>query len=60
MQWVSIELCDLPTYEELPILEYFLTEFEEEVTEPQFLLALEFSLKVAPARWWVTHKHSIS
>ena len=60
MQRVSTKVCDLPTYEGLPNLESFLTEFEEKVTEPQRLLALDFTLKATPARWWVTHKQSIS
>ena len=39
---------------------YFLAEFEEKVTESQRLSALEFVLKATPARWWGTHKQSIS
>ena len=35
VQWVGIEVSDIPTYEVFPNLEYFLTEFEERVTEPQ-------------------------
>ena len=56
--WVGTEVCDIPTYEGFPNLEYFLTQFKEKVTEPQFLLALEFALKDTPARWWVAHKQS--
>ena len=33
MRLVGIEACDLPTYEVFPSLEYFLTEFEEKLTE---------------------------
>ena len=50
MQWVGIKVCDIPTYEGFPNLEYFLTEFEEKVTEPQRLITLEFALKDTPAR----------
>ena len=46
----------LHTLEGLPNLETFLTEFEERVTEPQRLSALDFALKYTPARWWVSHK----
>ena len=56
---VGIEVCDLPTYEGLPNLEYFLIKFDEKVTEPQCLLTLDFALKFTPSRWWVAHKQSI-
>ena len=60
IRWVGIEVCDIPTYEGFPNLEYFLTEFEEKVTKPQHLLALDFALKDTLARWWVSHKQTIS
>ena len=60
MRWVGIEVVDLPTYEGLPNLLYFLTEFEEKITEHQCLSSLDFVLKATPARWWVAHKESIS
>ena len=56
---VGIEVSDLPTYEGFPNLEYFLKEFEERVTQPQWLSSLDFALKVTPTRWWFTHKKSI-
>ena len=59
VRWVGIEVSDLPKYEGLPNLAYFLIEFEEKVIEPQCLFALEFPLKATLARWWVTHKESI-
>ena len=46
MQHVGTEACELPTYEGLPILAYFLTEFDNKVTEHQHLSALEFALKL--------------
>jgi hypothetical protein len=41
-------------------LEKFLTIYEDEVLEKQRLLALDLSLKDKPARWWGTHKKSIT
>ena len=40
MRRVGTEVCDMPTYDGFTNLEYFLTEFEEKVTEPQCLLGL--------------------
>ena len=54
MRQVGTEVCDLPTYEGLHNLEYFLTEFDEKASEPQRLLAMYFALKATPTRWWVT------
>ena len=56
----GIEVIDLPTYEGLPNLAYFLTEFEEKFIEHQRLSTLDFVLNATPAIWWVTHKESIS
>ena len=47
---------ELPTYEGLPNLATFLSDFEGLVTEPQRLAALDFVLKATLARWWGTHK----
>ena len=54
-----MEVSDLPTYEGLPNLAYFLTKFEENVIEHQLLYALEFVLKDILSRWWIAHKQSI-
>ena len=59
MQWVETQLRELPTYEGLPNLVTFLSEFKEMVTEPQHLSALDYVLKDTPPRWWGTHKQSI-
>ena len=59
MRRVGIEVSDLPTYEGLPNLAYFLTEFEEKISKHQRLSALDFALKATPDRWWITHKESI-
>ena len=50
----------LRMYEGLPNLASFLEEFEEKVTEPHRLFALDYVLKATSARWWGTHKQSIS
>ena len=50
------EVIEFLIYEGLPKLSKFLVEFEEKVSEPQRLLALEEELKATPARWWETHK----
>ena len=47
---VGIQVCDLPTYEGLPNLDMFLTEFEGKVLEPQRMLALDVALKATPTR----------
>ena len=57
---VTTEIVELPIYEGLPKLSVFLMEFEENILEPQQLLALEEALKDTPARWWVTHKNTIN
>jgi hypothetical protein len=41
-------------------LETFLTQYEDEVLENQRLLALDLALKATPARWWGTHKDTIT
>ena len=60
MRSVGREESDLPTYEGLPNLAYFLMKFEDKVTKHQCLSILDFALKAIPARWCVTHKQSIS
>ena len=54
------ELRELPTYEGLPNLATFLTEFEGFVMESQRLSVLDHALKAMPARWWGAHKKSIT
>ena len=54
------DLRELPTYEGLPNLATFLSEFEGLVTESQRFSALDHVLKATPSRWWETHKKSIS
>ena len=51
---------ELPTYEGLPKLVTFLSEFEILVIEPQCLSVLDYVLKAMPFRWWGTHKKYIS
>ena len=56
MRRVGVEASELPTYEGLPNLAYFIVEFEEKVTESQRLSSLEFALKAILVSWWGTHK----
>ena len=60
VQWVDNELRELPTYEGFPNLATFLHDFEGIVIESQQLSALDHVLKATPAKWWGTHKQSIS
>ena len=57
---VGAEASALPMYEGFPNLASFLEEFEEKVIEIMRLSALDYELKAIPARWWGTHKQSIS
>ena len=59
VRWVGIEVSEIPTYEGLPNLAYFLTEFEEKVIEHQCFSALDFVLKATHTKLWVEHKESI-
>ena len=60
MKWLGDEANNIPTYEGFPRLAYFITKFEAKFIESQQLSSLEFVLKATPARWWGTHKQSIS
>ena len=53
---VETEDRELPTYEGIPNLVIFLTEFEGLVIESQRLSSLDHVLKATPSRWWGTHK----
>ena len=55
-----IDTVELPVYEGLPELSKFLLAFEDKVSEPQQLLALDEVLKATLACWWETHKNSIT
>ena len=59
LHWVATEVIELPKYEGIPNLADFIDEFEDKVSEPQRLLALEEALKATPTRWWDTHKKSM-
>ena len=52
MRWVENEVRDIPTYEGLPNLATFLTEFERLVLESQRLSVLDHVMKAMPARGW--------
>ena len=55
-----IELVELQAYEGLLELPEFLTSFEEKVSEPQRLLAIEEELKPTLAHWWENHMNAIT
>ena len=57
---VENELRELPTYEGLPNLATFLTEFEGLVTESKGLSTLDHVLRATHARWWGVHKQPIT
>jgi hypothetical protein len=59
VRWVGIKVREPPTFHGLNDLEEFLTNYEEEVLENQWLLALDISLKETPTRWWGVHKETI-
>ena len=56
---VQTQSRELPTYEGLPNIANFLSEFEAMVTEPKCLSAVDCMLKATPARWWSMHKRSV-
>ena len=55
-----MEVVQLPTYKGFFDFPEFLADFEDRVSEPQRLLALDDPLKATPTGWWVTHKKSIN
>ena len=57
---VAIEIVELPLYEGLPKLFVLLMMFEEKVSGPQRLLAMEEALKATPTHWQETHKKRIT
>jgi len=56
---MTCEVCNLPSYDGLDDLNFFLDNCEEQVPESQRLLALDIALKSTPARWWGTLKNNI-
>ena len=56
---VATEIVKSQNYKGIPDLSGFLMEFEEKVSEPQRLLALEEEMKDSPSHWWATHKDTI-
>ena len=56
----ATEIFELPLYKGLLELSEFLVEFEDKVSKPQQLLALDEALKATLARWWATYKKSIT
>ena len=57
---VEIDMVELMIYERLLKIFVFLMEFEEKVSEPQRLLALEEARKDTQVQWWETHEKKIT
>ena len=55
---MSLEVRNLPTYDGLNDVDIFLDAFEKEVLEKQCFRALDWALRVTPARRWGAHKGS--
>jgi hypothetical protein len=60
VRWVGTEIREPPSFHGLNDLETLLTQYEDKVLENQRLLALDLALKATPARWWGTHKETIT
>jgi hypothetical protein len=59
VRWVGIEIRAPPSFHGIDDLNFFLTQYEDEVLENQILLSLDIALKATPSRWWGTHKEII-
>jgi hypothetical protein len=59
VRWVGIEIREPTSFHGVNELEEFLTRYEDQVSENQRLLALDISLKAAPAIWWGAHKETV-
>ena len=57
---VATNIVEFPTYEGLLDLLEFQVPFEDRVSGNYRLLALDEARKANPARWWETHKKSIT
>jgi len=60
VRWVGTEIREPPSFHEINDLNFFLTQYEDEVLENQILLSLDIALKSTPSRWWGTHKETIT
>jgi hypothetical protein len=58
MDWNEIGNC--PTYDGTSDLCSFLVDMEEKVVAEQRVSTLDIALKSSPARWWDTHKETLS
>ena len=58
LDYVLMEVRDLPTYDGLSEVDAFLNRFEREVLEQQRFKALKWVLRTTPMRWWGTHQGS--
>jgi hypothetical protein len=60
VRWLGTKIKEPPSFQGLNDLETFLTQYEDAVLENQRLLALDLAFKATPARWWGTHKETIT
>jgi len=60
LRCVSSEGKNLPHYDGLTDLDFFLDAFEREVLKKHRFQALDWVLRTTLARWWGTHKDSFS
>jgi hypothetical protein len=60
VRWIGTKLRECPTYDGTSDLHSFLVDMEYTVAEEQHIPALDIALKYTPARWWDSHKESLS
>jgi hypothetical protein len=59
IRWVGTKIRELLNFHGINDLEEFLTRYEDEFLENQWLLAVEIALKETLARWWGAHKEEV-
>lgn len=60
LHYVSFEVRNLPHYDGLINVDFFLDAFEREVVEKHRFQALNWVLNATPTRWWGTQNDSFS
>lgn len=54
-----IEARELPTHDEVTMVEEFMDKFESAISEQQRYAALEGEICMTPARAWSTHQNTM-
>jgi hypothetical protein len=57
---IGMEIRQPPSFHGINDFQRFLAQYEDEVSEKQRLLAFDITLKATLARWWGTHKETIT